>query len=187
MSLIPPPPERIADFEAVIMALDEVNHPHPDNPRDLPAEGSPKREALKASLKHDYFDPIIWNRRNGRLVAGHVRTPLMIELGFTHAKVIVVDYDEPTHLARMKAANEHSGKNNEGRLESLLIKLRVAEVDPVLALMTSLVKSEPKPRKPRLQPLSISGYDIAVECPSQAERERAHKLLGEHGFTCRLA
>jgi DNA modification methylase/ribosomal protein L12E/L44/L45/RPP1/RPP2 len=69
----------------------------------------------------------------------------MTALGFTHADVVVVDYDEETHLARMLAANAHSGKNDEDKLDALLASLRDASVDPVLALLSALPPAPPPP------------------------------------------
>lgn len=47
--------------------------PHPDNPRNHPAKGTPEWEALRQSLLSDYFDPMVLNSRNGLLVSGQPR------------------------------------------------------------------------------------------------------------------
>jgi DNA modification methylase len=125
--------------------LAEINHPHPKNPRVIPDADSEEVRTLDASLEHDYFDPLIWNKRNRMWVSGHVRAWRMTALGFTHADVVVVDYDEETHLARMLAANAHSGKNDEDKLDALLASLRDASVDPVLALLSALPPAPPPP------------------------------------------
>lgn len=125
--------------------LAEINHPHPKNPRVIPDADSEEVRTLDASLEHDYFDPLIWNKRNRMWVSGHVRAWRMTALGFTHADVFVVDYDEETHLARMLAANAHSGKNDEDKLDALLASLRDASVDPVLALLSALPPAPPPP------------------------------------------
>ena len=98
--------------------------PHPKNPRKHPAKGSPEWEVLTESLQHDYFDPLVWNRRNGMLVSGHLRTKVFKHLGYTHADVVVVDYDEQTHVARMIAANKSIGQNDTGRLVELFAGLK---------------------------------------------------------------
>jgi DNA modification methylase len=125
--------------------LAEINHPHPKNPRVIPDADSEEVRTLDASLEHDYFDPLIWNKRNRMWVSGHVRAWRMTALGFTHADVVVVDYSEETHLARMLAANAHSGKNDEDKLDALLASLRDASVDPVLALLSALPPAPPPP------------------------------------------
>lgn len=118
--------------------LAEIDNPHPKNPRKIPKEDSDEIRTLDASLEHDYFDPLIWNKRNRMWVSGHVRAWRMRVKGYTHLDVVVVDYDEETHLARMLAANAHSGTNDDDKLASLLTSLRESQVDPVLALMASL-------------------------------------------------
>ena len=137
-------PEKIAALNLVRMPLADVNHPHPKNPRDIPPDDSEEIRVLDASLDHDYFDPVVWNSRNGLLVSGHVRVPRLIALGFTHADVSVVDYDEATHEARLLAGNDHSGKNNEDKLDALLASLRTSEVDPVLAMLAAFNQDEPE-------------------------------------------
>lgn len=122
----------------VRMALADVNHPHPQNPRDMPAEDSEEIKKLDASLETDYFEAIIWNQRNGLLVSGHVRVPRMIHLGYTHADVQVVDYDEETHMARMIAANAHTGKTNEQKLGKLLTSIKKGSSEKLTLAMMRL-------------------------------------------------
>ena len=100
---------------------------HPRNPRTHPAPGSLEWETLRKSLEHDYFDPLVWNRRNGMLVSGHLRKKILEADGYTHADCVVVDYDEPTHLARMLAANRATGKNDLAALASLMDEFRQAD------------------------------------------------------------
>jgi hypothetical protein len=125
--------------------LAEINHPHPKNPRVIPDADSEEVRTLDASLEHDYFDPLIWNKRNRMWVSGHVRAWRMTALGFTHADVVVVDYDEETHLARMLAANSHSGKNDDDKLDALLASLTASSFDPCLALLSAIDQAHPPP------------------------------------------
>lgn len=132
--------------------LAEIDNPHPKNPRKIPKEDSDEIRTLDASLEHDYFDPLIWNKRNRMWVSGHVRAWRMRVKGYTHLDVVVVDYDEETHLARMLAANAHSGTNDDDKLASLLTSLRESQVDPVLALMASLPKAPVPPGEADAEP-----------------------------------
>lgn len=86
---------KTAILNIVRMPLVDVNHPHPKNPRDIPPDDSEEIRVLDASLAHDYFDPVVWNRRNGLLVSGHVRVPRLLALGFTHADVSVAPSRPP--------------------------------------------------------------------------------------------
>lgn len=124
----PPPPAakkdpRIAKLTFSRMSLDLMK-PHPRNPRNHPEPGTAEWAALKASIEHDYFDPLVWNKRNGMLVSGHLRLKVMLEAGYTAADVVVVEYDEATHMARMAAANRSQGSDN-----NLLLTQLLGEVD----------------------------------------------------------
>jgi hypothetical protein len=103
--------ERTASVTIERKKLSDLK-PHPRNPRKHPKEGTPEWTALRESLKLDYFDPIVWNQRNGMLVSGHLRTKILGKEGFTHADCVVVDYDEKTHLGRMLSANHLVGEDD---------------------------------------------------------------------------
>jgi hypothetical protein len=168
--------------------LAEINHPHPKNPRVIPDADSEEVRTLDASLEHDYFDPLIWNKRNRMWVSGHVRAWRMTALGFTHADVVVVDYDEETHLARMLAANAHSGKNNEDKLDALLASLRTSEIDPVLAMIGSFKEdSSPKKSRSKPPPTSVSEvFEIILECTGEAQQAELFDRFRKEGLKCRL-
>jgi DNA modification methylase len=97
--------------------------PHEMNPRKHPEKGDPQWEVLRKSLDHDYFDPIVWNLTNKKLVSGHLRKKILEDAGFTHADVSVVEYDEKTHLARMIAANKLQGEDDYFKLKELFIEI----------------------------------------------------------------
>lgn len=111
--------------------------PHPKNPRKHPNEDTPEWNALKASLQHDYFDPLVWNKRNGCLVSGHLRTKVLNAEDYTEADVVVVDYDENTHIARMIAANNPAGTDKDSELAKLVGQLRTDGFDLALTTLTS--------------------------------------------------
>lgn len=131
------PPEKHALLRIESRPLADLK-PHPENPRKHPKPGSAEWKTLESSLAHDYFDPIVLNQRNGLLVSGHLRTKVLLSLGFTTADVAVVDYDEDTHRARLIAANAQAGKDDADKLDALIASLRTAEVDPVLAMLAAL-------------------------------------------------
>ena len=70
------------------------------------------------------------------LVSGHLRKKILISKGKKRADVVVVDYDENTHVARMIAANKPAGENDDLKLSALVSDLRVEGVDLSLAGMT---------------------------------------------------
>lgn len=138
------PPEKHAVIRIERRPLADLK-PHPENPRKHPAPGSKEWKTLEASIDHDYFDPIVWNERNEYLVSGHLRVKVLLHLGYTHADVSVVSYDDDTHRARLIAGNASSGKDDADKLDALLSSLREEQVDPVLAMLRAFPASEPKP------------------------------------------
>ncbi len=130
-----PPPEKIAALRVERRALAD-GKPHPRNPRIHPPEGSPKWESMKASLAFDYFEPLILNELTGMWVSGHFRQRVMIADGFTHADMVIVSYDEETHLARMLAANTHAGDWEEEMRAILAGELSLSGLHAGLAGLT---------------------------------------------------
>lgn len=114
---------------------------HGKNPRIHPAPGTEEWELLRASLTDAYFDPLVWNVRNEKLVSGHLRQKVMLAEGFTHADCVVVDWEEPQHLARMIAANRGMGEDDEGGLRLILGELEEVGFDLKLSGLTSEVFS----------------------------------------------
>jgi len=114
--------KNVAELNIKRMPIDALAA-HPRNPRVHPGPGSKEWDVLKRSLKSEYFDPIVFNKRNKMLVSGHLRTKVLKESGVTHADCVVVDYDEKTHCARMIAANKSIGKDNDKTLKDLLSDL----------------------------------------------------------------
>lgn len=116
------PNYKSAEITMKRVALADVL-PHERNPRIHPAPGTPAWETLKVSLVHDYFDPLVLNEMNNKWVSGHLRAKVLLAEGYTHADVVVKDYDEPTHYARMIAANKQIGDFDMPLLKDLLLDL----------------------------------------------------------------
>jgi len=125
--------ERIAILRTERKKLDSLDI-HAEWLRDHPEDGSPQIQALDGSLEHDYFVPIIWNERNNKLVDGVKRRARLLALGFTQADVGVVDYDEDTHVARMRAANCHTGKWDRDLERALAKHVSDCGLAPALAM-----------------------------------------------------
>lgn len=109
---------KVAELHIERVKLSQLK-PHPKNPRKHPKQGTPEWDVLLASLEHDYFDPMVWNTRNKMLVSGHLRKKVLMSMGVTEADVVVVDYDENTHIARMIAANKAIGEDDKFKLTEL--------------------------------------------------------------------
>lgn len=125
--------DLVAAIEIARKKIEELKK-HPRNPRRHPEPGSALWVILKRSLQHAYFEPLVWNRRNGYLVSGHLRLAVLMELGFTLVDVSVIDVDETTHCALMIAANRLLGQWEEEMLALLAKDIDAAGIDAALAL-----------------------------------------------------
>jgi DNA modification methylase len=154
--------------------------PHPRNPREHPAPGTEEWEKLKKSLVDAYFDPVVWNRRNGLLVSGHLRRSIFLELGYTHADAVVVDWDEPRHLARMIAANQAAGKDSRDELRTIIEELQVGGFDLALTGLpdAKLAKLLPQVTAPEPAWVAPAGTDVPIETRvGDIYRLGPHRLL----------
>ncbi|HRQ87538.1 MAG TPA: hypothetical protein PLA50_02000, partial [Bacteroidia bacterium] len=124
--------KRVLELKVARWKLASVR-PHPKNPRKHPKKGTPRWDALRESLAHDYFDPLVLNTRNGMLVSGHFRRVLLLDLGVEEVDLVEVDYDEPTHYARMIAANRQAGEFEEELLAGLAKEIESSGLSAGLA------------------------------------------------------
>lgn len=77
--------------------------PAPYNPRQISPEAL---AGLRASLERfGCVEPIIWNRRTGRVVGGHQRLKVLEQIGETETQVVVVDLPEAEEKALNVALN----------------------------------------------------------------------------------
>jgi len=127
--------QKAAKIKLVLKRLADVQE-HEANPRDHPPKGTPEWEALRASLTNCYFDPMIYNRRNGKLVGGAYRWKILQDEGYTHADMSEVDLSEEDHIALMIAANEAAGHNDDAKLLTLLKLIQAGTVRADLSGLT---------------------------------------------------
>jgi hypothetical protein len=119
-----PNPDKVMAIQVRRLPIDNLKeHPRNKEVRNHPEPGSPEWDVMVSSLSHDYFDPMVWNQRNGQLVSGHLRRKVMQSMGVTEVDVVVVDYDEPTHIARLLAANNLIGQDDKKGMKSFLTEL----------------------------------------------------------------
>ncbi len=98
--------------------------PAPYNPRVSLAPGDPEYESLKKSLSSfGCVEPLVWNRRTGRLVGGHQRLAVLKDLGEREVEVSVVDLPEAQEKALNIALNKITGRWDEHKLADLLAEL----------------------------------------------------------------
>lgn len=97
------------------------------NPRVELKPGDPAYEKLKNSIQtFGFCEPLIFNRRSGRLIAGHQRLTALKDLGYTEAEVVVVDLPLEQEKACNIALNKVQGDWDERKLALLLDELTKA-------------------------------------------------------------
>lgn len=100
------------------------------NPRKDLKPGDAEYEHIKKSIQtFGYIDPIIWNKRTGRVVGGHQRLKVLQELGQNNVKVVEVDFDEDKEKAANIALNKISGDWEPELLQNLLDELEDSDFD----------------------------------------------------------
>lgn len=101
------------------MPLGKLNAAH-YNPREI---GKRELDGLRESLREfGLLQPVVWNRRTGRVVGGHQRLAVLLADGETETDVAVVDLDEARERALNVALNSPAiaGRFTEGVRELLL-------------------------------------------------------------------
>lgn len=65
------------------------------NPRKDLKPGDAEYEKLKRSIEQfGYVEPVIWNKVTGRVVGGHQRLKVLIDMGISEVECVVVEMDE---------------------------------------------------------------------------------------------
>ena len=81
------------------------------NPRKDLQSGDAEYEKLKRSLEQfGYVEPVIWNKTTGRVVGGHQRLKVLMDLGYTDVDCVVVELTEENEKALNIALNKISGE-----------------------------------------------------------------------------
>ena len=70
------------------------------NPRKQLKPGDAEYEKLKRSItEFGYVEPVIWNKATGRVVGGHQRLKVLIDMGISEVECVVVELDEEKKAA----------------------------------------------------------------------------------------
>ncbi len=86
--------------------------------------------ALRRSMKSfGVVEPVVVNRRTGRIVGGHQRVKAAEAEGIEKLPVVHVDLDEPSEKQLNLALNRISGDWNEGALARILAELQATGTD----------------------------------------------------------
>ena len=100
------------------------------NPRIDLKPGDAEYEKLKRSIEQfGYVEPVIWNQTTGRVVGGHQRLKVLMDMGMTKVDCVVVEMDEDKEKALNIALNKISGDWDKDKLALLIADLQGADFD----------------------------------------------------------
>jgi len=100
------------------------------NPRKDLKPGDTEYEKLKRSIEQfGYVEPVIWNKTTGRVVGGHQRLKVLMDMGMTEVDCVVVEMDEEKEKALNIALNKISGDWDKDKLALLIADLQGADFD----------------------------------------------------------
>jgi len=100
------------------------------NPRKALKAGDAEYEKLKRSLEQfGYVEPVIWNKTTGKVVGGHQRLTVLMDMGITEAECVVVELSEEKEKALNIALNKISGEWDKDKLALLLGDLQASDFD----------------------------------------------------------
>ena len=100
------------------------------NPRKDLKPGDAEYEKLKRSIEQfGYVEPVIWNQTTGRVVGGHQRLKVLMDMGMTKVDCVVVEMDEDKEKALNIALNKISGDWDKDKLALLIADLQGADFD----------------------------------------------------------
>ena len=100
------------------------------NPRKDLKPGDAEYEKLKRSIEQfGYVEPVIWNKTTGKVVGGHQRLKVLMDMGYTEVDCVVVELSEEKEKALNIALNKISGEWDKDKLALLITDLQAADFD----------------------------------------------------------
>lgn len=155
------------------------------NPRKDLKPGDAEYEKLKRSIEQfGYVEPVIWNKMTGRVVGGHQRLKVLMDMGITEVECVIVEMDEEKEKALNIALNKISGEWDKDKLALLISDLQGTDFDVSLtgfepAEIDALFKDTLK------DGVKEDGFDVDAEL----QKPTITKLgdvwtLGRHRLVC---
>ena len=155
------------------------------NPRKDLKPGDPEYEKLKRSIEQfGYVEPVIWNKATGRVVGGHQRLKVLMDMGITEVDCVVVDMPEDKEKALNIALNKISGEWDKDKLALLITDLQGADFDVSLtgfdpAEIDDLFKDSMK------DGIKEDNFDVAAELEKPTITKAGDIwTLGRHRLIC---
>lgn len=100
------------------------------NPRKDLKPGDAEYEKLKRSIEQfGYVEPVIWNKTTSRVVGGHQRLKVLIDMDINEVDCVIVELDENKEKALNVALNKISGEWDKDKLALLITDLQAEDFD----------------------------------------------------------
>lgn len=100
------------------------------NPRKDLKSGDAEYEKLKRSIEQfGYVEPVIWNKTTGKVVGGHQRLKVLLDMGITEVECVVIEMDIDKEKALNVALNKISGDWDKDKLALLISDLQGVDFD----------------------------------------------------------
>ena len=155
------------------------------NPRKDLKPGDKEYEKLKRSIEQfGYVEPVIWNKTTGRVVGGHQRLKVLIDMGMNEVDCVVVELSEEKEKALNVALNKISGEWDNDKLALLIADLQGTDFDVSLtgfepAELEALFREDTK------KGVHDDDFDVEAEL-QQPTFSKAGDLwqLGDHRLVC---
>lgn len=155
------------------------------NPRKDLKPGDKEYEKLKRSIEQfGYVEPVIWNQTTGRVVGGHQRLKVLIDMGMTEVDCVVVELSEEKEKALNVALNKISGEWDNDKLALLIADLQGADFD------VSLTGFEPAELESLFREDTKNGvFDDDFDVEAELQKPTISKSgdvwqLGNHRLIC---
>ena len=155
------------------------------NPRKDLKPGDLEYEKLKRSIEQfGYVEPVIWNKTTGRVVGGHQRLKVLMDMGHTEVDCVVVELPEDKEKALNVALNKISGEWDKDKLALLISDLQGTDIDVSLtgfdpAEIDDLFKDTLK------EGIKEDSFDVEAELEKPSFSKLGDVwMLGKHRLIC---
>jgi len=155
------------------------------NPRKDLKPGDLEYEKLKRSIEQfGYVEPVIWNKTTSRVVGGHQRLKVLIDMGYTEVDCVVVELTEDKEKALNVALNKISGEWDKDKLALLISDLQGTDFDVSLtgfdpAEIDDLFKDTLK------DGIKDDDFDVEAELEKPTFTKSGDRwVLGKHTLVC---
>ena len=155
------------------------------NPRKDLKPGDPEYDKLKHSIEQfGYVEPLIWNKTTGRVVGGHQRLKVLLDMSIAEVECVVVEMDAEKEKALNVALNKISGDWDKDKLALLIADLQGADFDVSITgfdpgEIDDLFKDSLK------DGIHDDDFDVETELQKPAVAKQGDVwLLGRHRLVC---